>query len=261
MEIIERNKIKFLTSEKIGVPHGFTLRFGGVSEGEYSSLNVGLRRGDNFENARKNIILAANALSLNEENLTLTYQTHTNNVRFVGENEIGNGFYSDWGEDGVDAVVTNLKGVPLMCYSADCVPTLLYDGKKGIIAAIHGGWRGTAANIVSETVKLMRDKLKSDPKDITAAIGPAIGVCCYEVSEEVGLIFIKDHPECVFEKENGKYMLDLKKVTFEQLEEAGLSACNIDNSNECTSCKNSLYFSHRAQKGKSGLLGGFIQLI
>jgi hypothetical protein len=75
------------------------------------------------------------------------------------------------------------------------------------------------------------------------------------------LIFIKDHPECVFEKENGKYMLDLKKVTVEQLEEAGLSACNIDNSNECTSCKNSLYFSHRAQKGKSGLLGGFIQLI
>lgn len=261
MEIVEKGSVKFLTSEKIGVPHGFTLRFGGVSEGEYASLNVGMRRGDDPENAKKNILIAARALSLSDERLTLTYQTHTNNVVFVGEKEIGNGFYREWGGDGVDGVVTNLRGVPLMCYSADCVPTLLYDEKRGVIAAIHGGWRGTAGAIVKEAVRVMSESCESSPSDIKAAIGPAIGGCCYEVSCDVGEVFKDKYSSCVYAKDNGKYMLDLKKVTFEQLKEAGLREKNMENSEVCTSCCNDMFFSHRAQKGKSGLLGGFIQLV
>lgn len=261
MEIIKKGGVSFLTSKKIGVPHGFTLRLGGVSEGAFLSLNVGLRRGDSPENARKNILRAAEALSLNKENLTLTHQTHTSCVLFVGEKEIGNGFYREWGKDGVDGIVTNIPQVPLMCYSADCVPTLLYDEKRGAIAAVHGGWRGTAGEIVKNAVRVMCERCGSNPLDIRAAIGPAIGGCCYEVSEDVGEVFKNNYPDCIYKKENGKYMLDLKRVTASQLRAAGLKEENTENSGVCTSCENEKYFSHRAQGGKSGLLGGFIQLV
>ncbi|MGM9550754.1 MAG: peptidoglycan editing factor PgeF [Clostridia bacterium] len=258
MEIVKKDNVQFLVSEKIKALHGFTLRSGGVSCGDFDSLNVGLRRGDNPFNAMKNIEICCDKMGLNKGNLTLTYQTHTNNVRFVTENDIGKGFIREWGE-GVDGIVTNLKNVPIMCYSADCVPTLLYDGVNHIIGAIHGGWRGTKENIIKNAIQLMC-RYGSLEENITAFIGPAIGICCYEVSEDVAQEF-SDYKEAVKEKENGKYLLDLKKITQIQLEQAGVMKENIENSHICTCCKNDLFFSHRKQKGKSGLLGGFIQMI
>ena len=258
MEITNLSGVKFLTSDKFsevnGLRHGFSLRHGGISEGDYKSLNVGLRRGDDIEKAKKNIDIAASALGLTRENLTLTYQTHTTNVAFLTEADIGR---TQW-EDGVDGIVTDMKNVPLMCYSADCVPTLLCDSVRGMIGAVHGGWRGTAGNIIKEAVRVMKEH-GSDEKNILAFIGPAIGMCCYEVSSDVAERFF-GYKSFVLEKENGKYMLDLKNITKEQLKNAGLPEENIENSDICTSCRNEDFFSHRAQRGKSGLLGGFIEL-
>ncbi len=262
MEIIERGNVKFLCDRDLlnrGVKHGFTLRFGGVSEGEYDSLNVGLRRGDDIENAKKNISIAARALGLCEKNLTLTYQTHTDNVVFLKREEVGLGTDKAWDSDGVDGIVTDMEEVPLMCYSADCVPTLFFDGKRRMIGAVHGGWRGTAKKIVKNAVSIMKEH-GCRAEDITALIGPAIGMCCYEVSEDVGTVFSEEYPAFVTDKGNGKYMLDLKGITAAQLAAEGLLEENIIQSGVCTSCANDMFFSHRAQKGKSGLLGGFIQL-
>lgn len=263
MEIIDRGGVRFLEGERFsskGIIHGFSLRQGGVSKGEFESLNVGLRRGDDIQNARKNIQIAGNALGLAMENLTLTYQTHTNNVRFLRAEDIGKGLVKEWDGEGVDGIVTDMKNVPLMCYSADCVPLLLYDPVREMIGAVHSGWRGTAGKIAKNAVGLMEEH-GCEAKNITALIGPAIGMCCYEVSRDVGEVFSGEYPEFARKKADGKYMLDLKEIVREQLRESGLERENVENSLVCTSCRNDLFFSHRAQGGKSGLLGGFIQLI
>lgn len=257
MEIL-KGKANFLTSEKLkGVIHGFSMREGGVSEGDFGSLNVGLRRGDNPFNAIKNIEICADTLHLTKENLTLTYQTHTANVRLVEEEDIGKGFIKEWGE-GVDGIVTGIKNVPLMCYSADCVPILLY-AEKGLIGAVHSGWKGTAANIIKNAVELMVEK-GGKCENIKVFIGPAIGMCCYEVSFDVAEAFT-GYPQCVISKPDGKYMVDLKMIVKKQAEECGVREENIDMCNICTSCSNDMFFSHRKQKGRSGLLGGFIELV
>lgn len=259
MEIIKKDGIKVLVSERLkGVKHGFTLRHGGVSEHSFASLNVGLRRGDNPFSAIKNIEICTDSLGLNKEKLTLTYQLHTDNVRFLTNEDIGKGFIREWGE-GVDGIVTDMPKVPIMTYSADCVPTLLYDGVRKMIAAVHGGWRGTKDNIIANAVTVMCNH-GCERENIIALIGPAIGICCYEVSADVGEAFNEGYPDCVKKASDGKYMVDLKAVTCSQLMRAGLRAENIENSNICTACENESFFSHRAQKGTSGLLGGFIQL-
>ncbi len=259
MEIIKKSDVSFLVSEKMGIKHGFSLRGGGVSEGDFASLNIGLRRGDNPFNAVKNIEKCVDALGMTKENLTLTYQTHTANVRFLSKDDIGKGFCREWGE-GVDGIVTDMENVPLLCYSADCVPTLLWDKKRKMVGAVHGGWRGTKDNIIASAVNVFEEN-GGKGEDITAFIGPAIGICCYEVSEDVANEFLPMYEKFVIKKTNGKYMLDLKGITAFQLMCAGVREENIENSNVCTSCRNDLFFSHRAQNGRSGLLGGFIQLV
>lgn len=256
MEIIKKENVKFLVSEKIKALHGFSLRDGGVSSGDFDSLNVGLRRGDNPFNVFKNLEICCDALNLTKEKLTLTHQLHTANVMFVDEGDIGKGLIREWCE-GVDGVVTNLENVPLMCYSADCVPILLCDETKKLIGAVHSGWRGTAQNIVQNTIELMCSH-GSKAEDICAFVGPAIGLCCYEVSSDVGEAFAA-YPHCVAKKDNGKYMVDLKNIVKTQLITEGVREDNIDVAPFCTFCDNDKFFSHRRQKGKSGLLGGFIQ--
>lgn len=259
MEIVKKGKIQVLESEKLkGMKHGFTLRYGGVSSGDFDALNVGLRRGDNPFDAIRNIEICIDEMGMNKENLTLTYQLHTNNVRFLTKEDIGKGFIREWGE-GVDAIVTDMPKVPIMTYSADCVPVLLYDDKRKMIGAVHSGWRGTAKNISLNAIKIMCEN-GCEKENIIALIGPAIGMCCYEVSADVGEVFSEKYPQCVKAMLNDKYMIDLKGIVFSQLIEAGVKAENIENSNICTACNNEMFFSHRAQKGRSGLLGGFIQL-
>lgn len=259
MDIVNKSAGKFLVSEKLGnVKHGFSLRCGGVSSGDFESMNVGLRRGDDPFDALENIRLCLDMLDMDKRSLTMTYQTHTANVRFLTKDDIGKGFIREWGE-GVDGIITDMLNVPVMCYSADCVPTLLYERKAGLIGAVHGGWRGTGENIILNAVNLMCAH-GGTKEEITAFIGPAIGMCCYEVSEDVGALFAPEYGEFVKRKDNGKYMIDLKKITKAQLLNAGVLPENIENSDICTSCRNDMFFSHRRQRGRCGLLGGFIQM-
>lgn len=257
MEIVKKGSIRILTSEKIKAKHGFTLRDGGVSEGEYGTLNLGLRRGDNPFNVFKNLEICCDCMKLCKENLTLTNQLHTSCVEVVTEGEVGKGLVREW-THGADGVVTRMEDVPIMCYSADCVPILLCDKNSSVIGAVHSGWRGTAENIVKNAVlKICEEKIAAN--DICAFVGPAIGMCCYEVSESVAEKFF-DYADFVRKKDDGKYMLDLKSIVKKQLVDAGVLEENIDVAPYCTSCDNEMFFSHRKQNGKSGLLGGFIQL-
>lgn len=233
--------------------HGFTARLGGVSRGAYESLSMSPRRGDDPSCVRENERLLTAALGLDLGKLTSTFQEHTATVRIVREDDVGRGVSKPW-NCGVDGIVTQLRGVPLLCYSADCVPILFYTNDIGAIAAVHAGWRGSAAKIVMETTRILKS-LGARAENIYAAIGPCIGKCCYEVSEDVACRF---NEGTYLKKPNGKYMLDLARENLLQLVQSGVPAENVSLSGICTACRNDLFFSHRAQGGKSGTLGGII---
>lgn len=257
MHIAEVGKIALYQSEVLlnfeNIVHGFTTRRGGVSIGEYASLSMSPRRGDDMACVRKNEEILCNELGLNLEKLSSTRQEHTDNIEIIDKDNIGIGVKKDWGK-GVDACITLEKNVPILCYSADCVPVLVYASDIEAIAAVHSGWKGSALKICKKTVKRLLD-MGAKAENIYAAIGPCIGQCCYEVSEDVALKFESRY---YIEKENGKYMLDLGKANYELLAECGVPEKNISLSGICTKCNNDLFFSHRGQNGKSGTLGGII---
>lgn len=192
----------------------------------------------------------------NYENKTSCNQIHSDIVRIIDENNIAKV------EDG-DAMITNLAKIPLIIYTADCVPIVLIDKNKKIIANVHAGWRGTYSQIVVKTIKSMLKKFKSNPEDIHCIIGPAIGPCCYEVSKELVDKFntIVTNKNCKFYiiKED-KFYIDLPKINSYLLEKSGIKKENINNLKICTSCQNDRFFSYRKDNKTDKRIGTIVQI-
>lgn len=192
----------------------------------------------------------------NYENKTSCNQIHSDIVRIIDENNIAKI------EDG-DAMITNLAKIPLIIYTADCVPIVLIDKNKKIIANVHAGWRGTYSQIVVKTIKSMLKKFKSNPEDIHCIIGPAIGPCCYEVSKELVDKFntIVTNKNCKFYiiKED-KFYIDLPKINSYLLEKSGIKKENINNLKICTSCQNDRFFSYRKDNKTDKRIGTIVQI-
>lgn len=186
-------------------------------------------------------------------------QTHSDNIVIIDKPQT-QGWESM--EDAIancDALITDQKNVVLSVLTADCVPVLLYDRKKEVIAAVHAGWKGTKAKIVAKTVQKMVDRFGSDAKDIIAGIAPSIGACCYEVGEDVAGHFV-DYPQAL-EKKGAKYMLDLPKINQEQLLHAGVLESHVAVSHICTACEVDRFFSYRQEEGCSGRFMSMIVLV
>ena len=179
----KQGTLEYLVAEGISAPHCFTTRYGGVSTGTQSSLNIAFGRGDTMENVEKNLHILASALDFDPEKFVLTRQTHSDIVRVVTAADHTTLCHRDYPE--CDGLVTNDPGVALMVFSADCTPILFYDPVTGAVGAAHAGWRGTAADIGGKTVKAMADAFGCDPKNIRAAIGPNISGCCFETDADV----------------------------------------------------------------------------
>lgn len=235
------------------IVHGFTTRHGGVSRGAYESLSMSPRRGDDIECVRKNEQILCAELKLDIKKLSSTRQEHTDNIEIIDKEKIGYGVSHMW-DKGVDGCITREKGVPILCYSADCVPILFYASDIEAVAAVHSGWRGTEGKISYKTVQKLLE-MGAEPSNIYAAIGPAIGQCCYEVDDGVAKRFDEKYS---IEKGEGKYMLNLAAVNFDLISMCGVKEENISVCSLCTKCNNDLFFSHRGQNGKSGTLGGII---
>jgi YfiH family protein len=200
----------------------------------------------------------AKALGLHENvHFIVAHQTHSDNISVIGNREC-RGWHSM--EDAIadcDALITDQKDVVLTVLTADCVPVLLFDRDKKVVAAVHAGWKGTKANITRKTVKKMSEAFGSDPSDIVVLIAPSIGKCCYEVGEDVARHF--GDPE-TFEKIGSKYMLDLPLINQKQLLDEGIEKENIDLSGQCTCCEVDTYFSYRKEQGCSGRFMSMIGL-
>ena len=256
----------FPSIEKTGaVVHGFSTRLGGVSEGIFSSMNVSFTRGDREEAVRENYRRLGAAMGFSCENLVCSDQTHTVNLRVVTEEDRGKGFVRPKGYTDIDGLVTDVPGLVLAAFYADYVPLYLVDPVRRCIGLSHAGWRGTVGKIGKKTVELMREQYGSSPEDLVAAIGPSICQSCYEVSKDVIEKFQEAFderfwPELFYEKDGGKYQLNLWRANELGFLEAGVRPERIAAAGVCTCCNPGLLFSHRASRGRRGNLGAFLML-
>ena len=253
-----------LTDTKI-VHHGFSSRLGGVSQGCYASMNLSFTRGDDEAAVRENYRRIAKSIGVKCENMVLSQQTHTTNVRVVTEKDKGKGIVKPLDYTDVDGMVTNIHGICLVTFYADCVPLYFVDPVQKAIGLSHSGWRGTVGKIGKETIRKMEEQYGSDPKDILAAVGPSICKDCYEVSEDVILEFQKNFKErywkdLFYRKENGKYQLDLWKANEIIFKESGILPEHIAVTNVCTHCNSEILYSHRTSGDRRGNLAAFLAL-
>lgn len=250
-------------SNLITYPHGFSTRIGGVSEGVFDSLNLGMNLNDDKEKVIKNWSIFLKCCGMKNKDFVCGKQIHENNVAIVTKENAKPAF----GQPKLieaDGYVTKEKGVPLAIFTADCTPLLLADEINGVIAAVHCGWRSSVSDIMKNAVDAMIS-IGADVNYIKASMGPAIQKCCFEVGKEVVdecIRLIGELPQelCSDSKNEGKYMLDLKGVIRVRLLQLGLKDENIEILNECTMCNQTKYWSHRGTKGVRGSQANIIMI-
>lgn len=246
-----------------GVRHGFSTRLGGVSEGIFASMNLSFTRGDDVATVRENFDLFCAAIHVNAEDVVISAQAHTANVKMVTKADCGRGITREKAYTDVDGLITNDPGVVLCTQYADCVPLFFADPVKRVVATSHAGWRGTAAGIAAVTVRKMGEEYGCRPEDIVAGIGPSIGHCCFEVDSPVYDAFTQVEvfdDTCYTDNGGGKYHIDLWQVNRRWLLKAGVLPQHITVTDLCTRCHPDLFWSHRKTGDARGSLAAFIAL-
>lgn len=265
----EKDGVTFLTFPILdrieGITHGFSTRLGGVSEGDVGTMNLSFGREQNRENVRENHRRLAAAVGYNPERMVFSRQTHTTNVMVVRREDRGKGYTKHQEFDDIDGLVTDVPGIPLVTFYADCVPLLIVDPVHHAIGCSHSGWRGTVGNMGKSTLEVMKREYGTDPAEAYAAIGPSICQDCYEVSEDVIEQFRNAYPEKMWsvlfcEKENGKYQLNLWEACRQNFLSAGMMPDHVSLPDICTCCNPGFLFSHRASHGKRGNMAAVLML-
>lgn len=252
------------------VTHMVSTRLGGVSRGMFTTMNYSYTRGDVKEAVDENYRRTAQVFGTTADAFVCSDQTHTTNVRVVTQADRGKGVTCPKDYRDIDGLVTNVPGLILSTFYADCVPLLFVDPVHRAIGCSHSGWRGTVAEMGRVTVETMGREYGSRPAEIVAAIGPSICRDCYEVSSDVAEQFealfsrekysFTDIGDILLDKNNGKYQLDLWAANRAVLLAAGIRTEHLSVTDLCT-CHNPDYlFSHRASQGKRGNFGAFIML-
>jgi YfiH family protein len=216
-------------------------RLGGVSSSPYASLNLGLHTPDEEKNITENRRRFCADLRFSSKQLAGGFQVHDSKIRQVQE-------AGQW--EGYDAFITNKEGVILSVTIADCCPVLVYDPVHKAVGAAHAGWKGTVEEIATKMLLKMRDAYGTRPADCWAYIGTCIGADDFEVDADVA-----DHFEATYKwwkPVTKKYHVDLKTANGDQLLRLGVSAGQMEYSTFSTVADNDRYFSHRAEKGKTG---------
>ena len=269
-ELKEKNHVPYIQFKNLSatgiVKHGFSTRKGGVSTGIFSSMNLNFKRGDDPDAVLENYRRMAAALNMRVEDMVLSDQTHTTNVRVITEEDRGKGILRPQDYSDVDGMITNVPGIVLVTSYADCVPLYFVDPVRKAIGLSHSGWKGTVGHIGQKTVGKMHEVYGSEPKDIVAAIGPSICRSCYEVSDDVAEAFranftADEAADILLDKGNGKYQLDLWKANWYVLTDAGILPEHLSVTDLCTACHPDLLWSHRKTNGQRGGLSAFLSLI
>lgn len=254
--LVERQGLQLIESpllaQQPGLVHAFTTRHGGATPAPYESFNLARHVEDDQlrKDAMSNRSILCNALGLDASELVVPSQRHTTNIYIV---EIGTKPPSLLPE--YDGIATK-SNHPLLLHFADCVPVMIFDTEQQVLSVMHAGWRGTACGIVSKGVQLLISHFGSNAKDIVAAIGPAIGSCCYETGKDVAEKLahsLKKHNDVFIKNIGEKTYPDLKAINAMQLLEAGVT--QVDVSDICTACQPEMFYSHRQSGGTTGRQG------
>ncbi len=231
------------------VKHAFMTRKGGVSLPPYDSLNISPHTGDREDHVWENRSRIASTFHLSVKNLVLLHQVHQDRALVLKDPISSLPPMLDY-----DALITNVPGLCLGIRSADCIPILLVDPQKKIVAAIHAGRQGTGLQIAPKVLRTLETGFGCAPDDLLAAIGPGVEACCYEIDEHV---FMPAFEPYATYKGDGRWDLDLAAMNISQLEGAGVQSQNIFHVNVCTRCHSDLFFSYR-REGKTGTQLSFI---
>ncbi len=247
------------------VVHKVSTRAGGVSEKPFHSLNLGFHVDDDPEAVLENRARFCKTIDAAPQSLTTAEQVHGSHVAVVEETDKGCGALdASTRLPRTDAMITKIPNIPLMVLIADCVSIGLYDHRQRAVGIVHAGWRGTADGIVRKTIEKMNEVFGSRPSEIIAGISPSIGPCCYEVGEDVIDAFHDAFPEAgeyfLENRKGNKAHLSLWRANVWQLVDAGVKNSNIETAELCTSCNPEAYYSHRAERGKTGRFGALIML-
>ncbi|WP_138751909.1 peptidoglycan editing factor PgeF [Paenibacillus sinopodophylli] len=252
-----------------GMTAGFTGRDGGVSQAPWASFNMGMHVGDSDQDVIANRKRLTNAIAWSFEAWTCAEQVHGNRVSQVREQDRGRGRASldDVLKD-CDAIMTDVPGVLLASFYADCVPLYFYDPQHHAVALAHAGWKGTVQQIAAETVRAMQEAYGTSPERLIAAIGPSIGSCCYEVDGPVIAHVERLLDELKLEEgeanklllkgPSGKASLNLKEINRQIMIKAGILPIGIELTEWCTGCRTDLFYSHRKEGGMTGRMASWI---
>ncbi len=258
--------IPFLTYDVLSeipfITHAFSTRLGGVSKGEFSTMNFAFNRGDNPDDVMENYRRFCEAVGLDFDTLVASSQDHHTFVRKVTHENYGVGITRPKDIQSVDALVTNEPDVTLVTYYADCTPLFFVDTSQKVIALAHGGWRGTVGRIAGKVIDMMKQDYGCQVENILCCIGPAISECCYEVDKSCYEQFAGMENICIekiaFPTGDGKYRIDLLETNRQVILSCGVPEKNITVSDVCTKCNSELLWSHRATNGHRGTMCAFL---
>ncbi|MGL5347322.1 MAG: peptidoglycan editing factor PgeF [Peptostreptococcaceae bacterium] len=219
-------------------------------------VNLAITLKDIDAKSRQDMLKVCEEGNFNIDNLTSNIQIHSDIVNVIDSNNIGQKIEGD-------ALITNVKNVPLLVFTADCVPIAIIDKKNKAIGVVHAGWRGTYDKIVQKTLEQMKIRYNTKASDVVCVIGPSIGPCCYEVSEELVEKFntnLTNSGEKFYIIKDNKYFLDLWKINEYLLKSSEICKENIINLNLCTSCKADEFHSYRKHKQTPKRIGMIVQI-
>ncbi|MCP4020670.1 MAG: peptidoglycan editing factor PgeF [Desulfobacteraceae bacterium] len=227
-----------------GIEHGIFSRFGGISEGPFDSLNIGLNSGDEVSSIQMNRKLIIEKMGINP--LIFLDQKHGTTIKILKneDNDLSEIFEPGKEIYTADGIITDITGISIVIQVADCQSVMMYDPENKIIANIHSGWRGSIANIIGKCVDEMISEFNCDPRNIYVGISPSLGPCCAE--------FIKYKDEIPEEfwkfKSNDSNNFDFWAISVDQLIQKGIKKEHIENMNKCTKCNSDIFFSFRKEK-------------
>jgi len=267
---VERGGVPYLSFKALEdtgmVINGFSTRLGGASKGRFATMNFSYSRKDDPADVLENFTRMADTLGVERDRMGGSYQTHTTNVRRVTREDEGKGVIRERDYRNVDGLITDVPGITLVTFYADCVPLYLVDPVHHAIGLSHSGWRGTVRRMGQVTMDAMKEAFGTRPEDVTACIGPSICRDCFEVGEEVAEAFADafdpKYRDALYRAnaKPGKYQLDLWKANEIIFQEAGVPKEQIHTTNICTMCNSDYLFSHRRVGEERGNLAAFLSI-
>lgn len=267
---VERGGVPYLSFKALEdtgmVVNGFSTRLGGASKGRFATMNFSYSRKDDPADVLENFTRMADALGVERDRMVVSYQTHTTNVRRVTREDEGKGVIRERDYKDVDGLITDVPGITLVTFYADCVPLYLVDQAHRAIGLSHSGWRGTVKRMGQVTMDAMKEAFGTRPEDLTICIGPSICRDCFEVGEEVAEAFAEAFDARYRDElysangKPGKYHLDLWKANEIIFREAGVPKGQIHTTNICTMCNSDYLFSHRRVGEERGNLAAFLSI-